>query len=77
MVLELYSAAGIAFGVAFVARGVQRVDPLATGTGWGFRLIILPGVAALWPLLLRRSLGGAGEPPLPENPHAPAGEVQA
>ena len=49
--LTLYTAAGVAFGIVFVARGVSRVDEHAAGTGLGFRVIIFPGVAALWPLL--------------------------
>jgi hypothetical protein len=52
--LTWYAAAGVVFGIAFVARGVSRVDEHAAGAGLGFRLIILPGVAALWPVLLRR-----------------------
>ena len=30
------------------------LDPAATGAGRGFRVVILPGAAALWPLLLSR-----------------------
>ena len=52
----VYAAVGLAFAVAFVIRGVQRVDPAAKGAPLGFRLLILPGSAALWPLLLRRWL---------------------
>jgi hypothetical protein len=52
--LTAYGAAGLVFAAAFVTLGVQRVDPVAERAPWGFRLIILPGVAALWPLLLRR-----------------------
>ena len=54
LVIEIYLVMGILFGIAFVTRGVQAIDHAAAGTGWGFRLIILPGVAAVWPLLLRR-----------------------
>jgi hypothetical protein len=54
--LMLYAALGFLFGLAFVLRGVQRVDAAAKETGLGFRLIILPGAAALWPVLLRRWL---------------------
>jgi hypothetical protein len=55
-VFTLYAIAGLVFGAAFVAGGVSRVDEHAEGARWGFRLIILPGVAALWPLLLHRWL---------------------
>ena len=52
--LTWYAAAGVVFAIVFVARGVSRVDEHAAGAGLGFRLIILPGVAALWPFLLCR-----------------------
>ena len=46
-----YVAAGFLFAVAFVTRGVSRVDPVAREGTLGFRLIILPGTVVLWPLL--------------------------
>ena len=49
-----YVALGLVFAIAFVTTGVGRVDPVAKRSGIGFRMIILPGVAALWPLLLAR-----------------------
>jgi hypothetical protein len=49
-----YLAAGVLFAVIFIARGMGRVDPVAQHASWGFRLIVMPGVAALWPLLLAR-----------------------
>jgi len=52
--LMLYAAMGALFATAFVGRGVSRMDGQAAGAGLGFRLIILPGVAALWPVLLHR-----------------------
>lgn len=67
--LEAYAALGLLFAVCFVTRGAQRVDTQAVGAGWGFRLLILPGVAAFWPLLLRRWLSGANEPPVERNSH--------
>lgn len=51
---EVYLATGLLFGIAFVSAGVQRIDHVAGNSGLGFRLIILPGVAALWPWLLMR-----------------------
>ena len=53
-ILAGYAILGVLFGIAFVTIGIDRVDPVAKGAGFGFRLIILPGVAGLWPLLLLR-----------------------
>lgn len=52
--LTVYAVVGLIFGLAFVLRGVERVDPAARGASIGFRLLILPGCAALWPYLARR-----------------------
>jgi len=64
-----YWAVGVVFGTAFILRGAARVDPAAKGAGWGFRLLILPGVAALWPLLLRRWLKASDGPPTEITAH--------
>ncbi len=60
--LGAYAALGVVFAVPFLVRGIERLDPGARDSGWGFRLIVLPGVVAFWPLLLRRWLAGAGLP---------------
>jgi hypothetical protein len=52
--LGAYAVAGAAFAVAFLLFGIQRVDPVAEHSSIGFRLVVMPGVAALWPLLLTR-----------------------
>ncbi len=52
--LALYLATGVIIGAAFVFRGVNRVDPAAQHASTAFRLLILPGAAALWPLVLRK-----------------------
>jgi len=67
--LEAYAALGLLFAVAFVAAGMQRLDPGAAGTSVGFRLLMLPGAVALWPMLLCRWLRGQREPPLERTPH--------
>ena len=61
-VLFLYGAIGIVFALPFVFRGVNRIDPIAGESSWGFRLAILAGSAAFWPLLLKRWLGGKSAP---------------
>jgi hypothetical protein len=52
--LTLYAALGVLFAIAFVARGISRIDTHAEGAGLAFRLIVFPGVVALWPVLLSR-----------------------
>ena len=52
----IYTGAGLLVGVWLVAFGLARLDAAARGAGVGVRLIILPGVVALWPLMLRRAL---------------------
>ena len=72
--LGVYAGVGLLFGVAFVTRGAARIDPQAVGGSWGFRLAILPGVVALWPLVARR--WASGQPP-PEERNAHRDRVQA
>jgi len=50
----LYAVIGLVFACAFLTVGISTVDPVSKGSGIGFRLMILPGVAALWPVLLTR-----------------------
>jgi hypothetical protein len=54
--LAAYTLAGAAFSAVFVMFGIHRVDPVAEHSPIGFRLIVMPGVAALWPILLTRWL---------------------
>ncbi len=67
--LETYAGLGVIFAALFVLIGVQRLDSEAQGSGIGFRLLILPGVAALWPMFLYRWTRGIAEPPIEKNPH--------
>jgi hypothetical protein len=60
---------GFGFALVFVSFGIERVDPEAHGSGSPFRLLIVPGVTAFWPLLLRRWLSGRGEARLQKDPH--------
>ena len=69
--LGVYAALGAIFAIAFVTRGVEQIDPAAKGASRGFRLIIVPGVVALWPILLRRWIAGA-PPPAEQNAHRAA-----
>jgi hypothetical protein len=59
--LGVYAALGLVFAVPFVSAGVQLLDPTARGSGIGFRLLILPGIAAFWPMLLLRWIRARSE----------------
>ena len=72
--LAIYLAVGLLVAVPMVVRGVERWDPQARGGSWGFRLLILPGSVALWPILLRRWL--AGDLPEERSPHRQAARAQ-
>jgi hypothetical protein len=59
--VEVYLAIGALVAIAFLVRGAARVDDSVKGAGIFFRLLILPGLIALWPLILLRWLVG-GQP---------------
>jgi hypothetical protein len=67
--LTAYAAIGLCFALLFVTVGIHRVDHQAKGSGVGFRLIVLPGLAAFWPLLLTRWIRGSSESPVERNAH--------
>ena len=56
--LGFYLGGGLVFALWFAWRGAAGLDPVAAGGSRGFRLLVIPGAAALWPLLLRRLLRG-------------------
>ena len=67
--IGVYVACGILFAIPFTTFGVTRLDAAAKGAPIGFRLLIFPGVVALWPYLLQRWLSGAKAPRLEHNAH--------
>lgn len=67
--LGTYFLCGLVFAAPFVIRGVKKIDPHAAHATWGFRLLIIPGTAALWPILMARWLAGVHEPPEEYNAH--------
>ncbi len=72
LTLALYAALGFAFAIPFAARGASRLDPAAREGTIGFRILIVPGAAAFWPLLLRRWLRGDVAQPEERNAHRKA-----
>ena len=76
LVLVVYLALGLRFAIAFQWQGLAALDAGAQGAGWGFRLLITPGLVALWPLLSLRArraryggsfLGGQDAPVSPRR----------
>lgn len=54
----VYVALGLLFAAAFVKAGAVRLNPSAAHSTVGFRLLIVPGTVALWPLLASRWMRG-------------------
>ena len=48
----IYLLSGFLFGIFFILIGVDWLDPDVKGSGWKFRLLILPGTIILWPFLV-------------------------
>ena len=71
---EIYLGLGLVFAIAFAFRGAGRIDPAARAGTFGFRLLIVPASAALWPLLLSRWVKGT-PPPEEHNAHRDAAKA--
>jgi hypothetical protein len=57
LVVGVYLGIGVLFGLVFVSHSLTRFDAdAAEAAPIQFRLIILPGVIALWPVLLAELL---------------------
>jgi len=69
ILLGIYLGCGLVFAIPFVLIGVKEIDPHAAHGSWGFRLVVIPGTMAFWPLLLRRWATGVKEPPEERNAH--------
>ena len=54
ILLGLYLLVGFLFGLVFAFAGAKAIDPGAVEGTWGFKLLIIPGCAIFWPLLLKR-----------------------
>jgi hypothetical protein len=81
---EGYALAGVLFAMAFLPRGIVRVDERLRESPKTVRLLLFPGVAAFWPLFAWRWIAGRSAP-IERNPHrlaaesrrAPAPEIAA
>jgi hypothetical protein len=52
--VAIYVGVGAAFAAVFLWRWVGRLDSAAEHGTWGFRVLVFPGVTALWPLFVVR-----------------------
>ena len=77
LVFGVYALIGFLFAFPFVLTGVKQIDPAAKGGTWGFRILIFPGAAAFWPLLLKRWVSGVKSPPEEHNAHRKAAHLHA
>jgi hypothetical protein len=55
-VLAVYLAAGALVAALIAVKGLARIEAGAHGMPWSARLLILPGLVALWPLMLVKCL---------------------
>lgn len=66
-IAAIYAGCGLLFAVLFLVRWCKSFDPSAAGGTWGFRVLIVPGLVALWPLMLAKVLavrrGGSAQGP--------------
>ena len=62
LVIGAYLGIGLLFGILFVSAFVGGLDPAAKGMKFSVRLLILPGVMLLWPLMLLKTLLRKGPP---------------
>lgn len=63
--LGIYALIGVLVGLIYMFGGAGRIDPAAKGKGLPLRvrLMILPGIVGLWPVMLTKLLSQR-EPPV-------------
>ncbi|MBX3360366.1 MAG: hypothetical protein KF912_14340 [Phycisphaeraceae bacterium] len=58
VLVGVYLAIGVGFAVVFTVFLAPRMDDASARGSLAFRVVIVPGAAALWPLLLVRAIAG-------------------
>jgi len=54
IIAAIYLVLGVLFVIPFLMKGLNKVDEGANGSTIGFKIIIIPGVIVLWPVLLSK-----------------------
>jgi hypothetical protein len=75
--IAVYVAMGFLLLPWWHARGLRRLDTTAAEGPWGFRVLISPGLVALWPWLLARARRGNGRPAAELNAHRRRAEADS
>ena len=65
LALAAYAGAGLMVALVLLFGGIGRIDRLAAGAPVRVKLLLLPGLTALWPAIVWRLLGG--RPPEDRN----------
>lgn len=76
LLVGLYLALGLVFALVFHFAGLRRVDSGVDGGGWFFRLLITPGLVALWPVMAwkwKTAVGGGDPAGAADRPVSPQG----
>ena len=60
IIAAIYLLLGVLFVIPFLIKGLNKVDEGAHGSTIGFKIIIMPGVIVLWPVLLSKWMKGNG-----------------
>lgn len=76
LLVGCYAAIGVCFSLFFLVTGLGRFDPVAKAGTWGFRVLVAPGVVALWPLFLKRMMTKTSQPPPENNAHRKAAKAR-
>jgi hypothetical protein len=56
-----YLAAGLLVALGLFAGGLRRIDPLAASAPFRVKLLLVPGLCALWPIMLSKAIASAGK----------------
>jgi hypothetical protein len=70
LTLAGYLSIGVLAAIGLHAKGLRTIDPSVAGAGAFFRVLVTPGLIALWPLMLYRwaqATRGEDPAPLPES----------
>ncbi|MBC7769833.1 MAG: hypothetical protein H7124_13710 [Phycisphaerales bacterium] len=57
LALAAYLGSGLCVAISTLLFGLRKLEPAAAEMPLRVRLLILPGLAALWPLVIARTFG--------------------